>query len=255
MSKSKYVILHLFLKGREGITMLKLIGFYDYTVILTYISLISSVYGMTQAIHGDYKEAIFCLAFSGICDAFDGRVARSKKNRTADERAFGIQLDSLCDVICFGVYPALICYLLGVRGTIGLAIVFYYCLCAVIRLAFFNVMEEKRQKTEGGANKVYRGLPVTTISFILPLFFWLQFLMSDYVFLILLHGLLILVGTLFVLDFPLKKPDIKTILIAIAAVIVTVFIIQTYTKFKLPESSDESSQIIGEIFEDETKAP
>ncbi|MBQ7093305.1 MAG: CDP-alcohol phosphatidyltransferase family protein [Clostridia bacterium] len=236
-------------------TMLKLIGFYDYTVILTYISLISSVYGMTQAIHGDYKEAIFCLAFSGICDAFDGRVARSKKNRTADERAFGIQLDSLCDVICFGVYPALICYLLGVRGTIGLAIVFYYCLCAVIRLAFFNVMEEKRQKTEGGANKVYRGLPVTTISFILPLFFWLQFLMSDYVFLILLHGLLILVGTLFVLDFPLKKPDIKTILIAIAAVIVTVFIIQTYTKFKLPESNDESSQIIGEIFEDETKAP
>lgn len=236
--------------------MLKLIGFYDYTVILTYISLISSVYGMTQAIHGDYKEAIFCLAFSGICDAFDGRVARSKKNRTADERAFGIQLDSLCDVICFGVYPALICYLLGVRGTIGLAIVFYYCLCAVIRLAFFNVMEEKRQKTEGGANKVYRGLPVTTISFILPLFFWLQFLMSDYVFLILLHGLLILVGTLFVLDFPLKKPDLKTILVAIAAVIVTVFIIQAYTKFKLPEANDESSQIIGEMFEEnETKAP
>ena len=236
--------------------MLKLIGFYDYTVILTYISLISSVYGMTQAIHGDYKEAIFCLAFSGICDAFDGRVARSKKNRTADERAFGIQLDSLCDVICFGVYPALICYLLGVRDTIGLAIVFYYCLCAVIRLAFFNVMEEKRQKTEGGANKVYRGLPVTTISFILPLFFWLQFLMSDYVFLILLHGLLILVGTLFVLDFPLKKPDLKTILVAIAAVIVTVFIIQAYTKFKLPEANDESSQIIGEMFEEnETKAP
>lgn len=239
--------------GRNN--MLKFIGFYDYTVILTYISLLSSVYGMTQAIHGDYKEAIFCLAFSGICDAFDGRVARSKKNRTADERAFGIQLDSLCDVICFGVYPALICYLLGVRGTIGLAIVFYYCLCAVIRLAFFNVMEEKRQRTEGGANKVYRGLPVTTISFILPLFFWLQFLMSDYVFLLLLHGLLILVGTLFVLDFPLKKPNLKTILIAIAAVIVTVFIIQAYTKFKLPDNTDESSQIIGEIFEHETKAP
>ena len=167
--------------------MLKFIGFYDYTVILTYLSLLSSVYGMTQAIHGDYKEAIFCLAFSGICDAFDGRVARSKKNRTNDERAFGIQLDSLCDIVCFGVYPALICYLLGVRGTLGLGIVFYYCLCALIRLAFFNVIEEKRQQTEGGANKIYRGLPVTTISFILPLFFWLQFLMSDYVFLVLLH--------------------------------------------------------------------
>lgn len=236
--------------------MLKFIGFYDYTVILTYLSLLSSVYGMTQAIHGDYKEAIFCLAFSGICDAFDGRVARSKKNRTNDERAFGIQLDSLCDIVCFGVYPALICYLLGVRGTLGLGIVFYYCLCALIRLAFFNVIEEKRQQTEGGANKIYRGLPVTTISFILPLFFWLQFLMSDYVFLVLLHGLLILVGTLFILDFPLKKPGLKTILAAIAAVIVTVFIIQAYTKFKLPANNDESSQIIGEIVQtDVTKTP
>ena len=50
--------------------MLRFIGFYDYTVILTYMSLISSVFGITQAIHGDYKQAIFCLAFSGICDAF-----------------------------------------------------------------------------------------------------------------------------------------------------------------------------------------
>ena len=160
--------------------MLRFIGFYDYTVILTYMSLISSVFGITQAIHGDYKQAIFCLAFSGICDAFDGRVARSKKNRTEDEKAFGIQLDSLCDVICFGVFPALICYLLGVRGTLGLFLVFFYCTCAVIRLAFFNVLEANRQKTEGGCNKEYRGLPVTSIAFILPLTFWLQFLLPEF---------------------------------------------------------------------------
>ena len=121
--------------------MLRFIGFYDYTVILTYLSLVSSVFGITQAIHGDYKTAIFCLALSGVFDAFDGRVARTKKNRTEDEKAFGIQLDSLCDVICFGAFPALICYLLGVRGTLGLILVFFYCTCAVIRLAFFNVLE------------------------------------------------------------------------------------------------------------------
>ena len=91
---------------------MRLIGFYDYTVILTYLGLASSVLGMTRAIHGDYKFAIFCLAFLGICDAFDGRIARTKKDRTEDEKNFGIQLDSLCDVICFGVFPALICYLL-----------------------------------------------------------------------------------------------------------------------------------------------
>ena len=102
---------------------MRLIGFYDYTVVMTYISLISSVLGMTRAIHGDYKTAIFCLALSGICDAFDGRIARTKKNRTEDEKAFGIQLDSLCDVICFGMFPALICYLLGVRGVLGMILV------------------------------------------------------------------------------------------------------------------------------------
>ena len=237
--------------------MIKLIGVYDYTVVLTYMSLLSSVFGMTQAIHGDYKQAIFCLAFSGACDAFDGRVARTKKNRTEDEKNFGIQLDSLCDVVCFGVFPALICYLLGVRGVIGRPIGFCYCLCAVIRLAFFNVLEAKRQRSEGGATKVYRGLPVTSISFILPMAFWLQFLMSDRAFLILLHVLLALVGFLFILDFPLKKPGLKQILAMIAVMGVTVAIIFAYTRYRLPDQKDESNRIVEELMEDanETTQP
>ena len=96
-----------------------MIGFYNYSVILTYISLISSVFGMSQAIHGRFKVAVFCLALSGLCDMFDGKIARSMKNRTEDEKSFGIQIDSLCDVVCFGIFPAMICYLLGrdtVRG-------------------------------------------------------------------------------------------------------------------------------------------
>ena len=236
---------------------MKFIGVYDYTVILTYLSLISSIFGMTQAIRGDYKMAIFCLAMSGACDAFDGRVARTKKNRTEDEKNFGIQLDSLCDVICFGVFPAMICYLLGVRGTIGLPIVFFYCICAVIRLAFFNVLEAKRQKTEGGSNKVYRGLPVTSISFILPMAFWLQFLMSDMAFLILLHVLLAVVGFLFILDFKLPKPSLKQILMMIAAMGITVAIIFAYTRYRLPDQQDESNQIVEGFMEElnETENP
>lgn len=235
---------------------MRFIGVFDYTVILTYMSLISAVFGMTQAIHGDYKMAIFCLAMSGICDSFDGRVARTKKNRTKDEKAFGIQLDSLCDVICFGVFPAMICYLLGVRGLLGLVLVSFYCVCAVARLAFFNVQEEKRQQTEGGGNKTYRGLPVTSISIILPLTFWLQFLIPDFAFLILLHVVMALTGFLFVLDFPMKKPSLKVLLILIALVTLTVGIIFAYTKFRVPAQNDESNQIveeiIGEIYETET---
>ena len=230
--------------------MIRFIGVYDYTVILTYISLISSIFGMTQAIHGDYKAAIFCLAFSGICDAFDGRIARTKRNRTDDEKAFGIQLDSLCDVVCFGVFPAMICYLLGVRGTLGLVLVFFYCLCAVIRLAFFNVLEAKRQQTEGGSNKIYRGLPVTSISFILPLAFWMQLIMSELAFLVLLHLILIVVGFLFILDFPLRKPGLKATLIMIGVVAVTVGIIYTFTKLTIPNHTDETNHIVEEIIEE-----
>lgn len=229
--------------------MIRFIGVYDYTVILTYIGLISSVFGITQAIHGDYKSAIFCLAFSGLCDAFDGRIARTKKNRTEDEKNFGIQLDSLCDVICFGIFPTLICYLLGVRGVLGLISIFFYCICAVIRLAFFNVLEGKRQQTEGGSNKIYRGLPVTSIALILPLAFWLQFFLSKLAFLILLHFILLIVGFLFILDFPLRKPDLKTIFVMIGIVSITVGIIAAYTRWKLPHHTDKSSPIIEEIEE------
>ena len=75
------------------------LGIYDYTVILTYISLGISVFGISRALEGDFKVAIFCLALSGLCDMFDGKIARTKKNRTDDEKNFGIQIDSLCDVV------------------------------------------------------------------------------------------------------------------------------------------------------------
>lgn len=226
---------------------MRFIGVFDYTVILTYASLVSAVFGMTQAIHGDYKTAIICLAISGICDSFDGRVARTKKNRTKDEKSFGIQLDSLCDVVCFGVFPAVICYLLGVRGWLGIILVSFYCVCAVMRLAFFNVLEEKRQKTEEGSNKTYRGLPVTSVAIILPLTFWLQFVMSDFAFLVLLHVVIAALGFLFILDFSIRKPSLKTLLLLIALGILTVSIIYVYTKFRVPGPGDETNQIIEEI--------
>ena len=186
---------------------MKLIGVYDYTVILTYLSLVSALTGLHQAAQGHATVAILCVMLSGLFDAFDGAVARTKKNRTEDEKAFGIQLDSLCDIISFGVVPALLCYKMGADGLLGRILVFVYVLCALIRLAFFNVIEIKRQKTQTGSSKIYRGLPVTSISIIFPVVYGLKFLLPVTVFEVLLHSMLAIMGFLFVLDFQVRKPN------------------------------------------------
>jgi len=184
---------------------MRFIGFYDYTVILTYLSLMSAVAGIMLSSQGRFTAAILCLMFSGLCDGFDGTVARSKKNRTDDEKAFGIQIDSLCDAVSFGLFPALWAYFYGLRGAVGVVIVAVYGLCAIIRLGFFNVLEGKRQQTEGGCNKFYRGMPVTTISMLLPLAYFLGLLLPEGSFRALLHVLMAVAAFLFVLDFRVKK--------------------------------------------------
>lgn len=105
---------------------------------------------------------------------FDGMVARTKKNRTEAEKKNGIQLDSLADVICFGAFPAVMGYTLAagtkiwfLAGIVGVI----YVLAAVIRLAYFNVTEEIRQKQTTEKRKAYEGLPVTTVALLIPALF------------------------------------------------------------------------------------
>ena len=193
--------------------MFRLIGFYDYTVILTYMSLVSAVLGMTFSHQGRFDAAILCLFFCGFCDTFDGTVARTKKNRTDDEKAFGIQIDSLCDCVSFGVFPAMLCYCMGMNTVPGIVIASLFSLCAVIRLGYFNVLEGKRQQTEGGCNKVYHGLPVTSIAALLPMYYLIGKFIPQLMFVLLLHVLMAVVAFLFVLDFEMKKPDITRILV------------------------------------------
>ena len=210
-----------------------MIGFYDYTVVLTYLSLICSVFGMTQAIDGRFRVAIVCLALSGLLDMFDGKVARTKKNRTDDQKLFGVQIDSLCDVVCFGIFPAMICYVLGVRGVLGGIVIAYYCVCSVIRLGFFNVLETNRQREEDGANKYYHGLPITTMSIVLPIVFLLNFCISEWEFKWVLVGTLLLVGTLFIVNFKLRKPSNKLLALLVIVVGCAVVVILLFSKYHM----------------------
>ncbi len=144
-----------------------MLGVYNYTVILTYLGMLVGFTGVTYAMDGDLHTALLCLMIAGVCDMFDGAVA-STKERTAKEKRFGVQIDSLSDLICFGVLPAVIAYTAAERSRTGLYLSGLYLLCALIRLAWFNVDEEERQDRETGSRTVYLGLPVTTSALLLP---------------------------------------------------------------------------------------
>ncbi|WP_238483693.1 CDP-alcohol phosphatidyltransferase family protein [Anaerosporobacter faecicola] len=195
----------------------RMIGFYNFSVVLTYIGLAFSIYGMTQALSDNHKIAFLCLMMSGLCDMFDGKIARAM-DRTEDEKRFGIQIDSLCDLICFGMFPAIIVYSFGATGVIGNACIILYVLAAVIRLGFFNVMEEKRQSETTENRKLYQGLPVTSVAIILPLVYLLR---DFFTFVPVLEGVLVAIAFLFVLNFKVKKPNKSesVVMIACATVI------------------------------------
>ena len=150
-----------------------MIGVYDYTVLATYLSLAFGVSGILAAMNGSPYSALLCLMISGLLDAFDGRIARTKKNRTEQEKRFGIQIDSLNDLVCFGVLPAAIGWSTGCQRLWFLATMSFFTLCALIRLAYFNVTEEERQDKTNENRRYYLGLPVTSSAFVMPFFYLL----------------------------------------------------------------------------------
>lgn len=123
----------------------KMLGYYDYTVVLTYFGMLSAFWGILHAINQRYSEAVLCLMLAGICDMFDGAVA-STKTRTDREKVFGIQIDSLSDLISFGVLPSIFVYMISDKNVFTGLVASIFLLCALIRLSYFNVLEGERQQ-------------------------------------------------------------------------------------------------------------
>lgn len=209
-----------------------MIGFYNYTVILTYIGLASTFIGITYVLNGRYMLAIFCLIISGVCDMFDGVVARGHKNRSEQAKKFGIQIDSLCDVICFGAFPAIFNYAFTLQynpkcTVLAVVISTFFVLAAVIRLGYFNVMEEERQKQTTELRKTYQGMPVTTVAGFLPLLYMfknrIEALNID--FYVVLNVFCAIWGLLFILNIPVPKAHKRGIIIMCVIIIAMVSVL------------------------------
>ena len=132
------------------------IGYYNKSIILTFIGLFCSILGINFCLNGNVYVASILMILSGVCDCFDGYIASLVK-RNEKEKLYGIQLDSLVDVCCFGLFPIILAVSLGYNHIYNICIYFIYIFCGVTRLAYFNVADDNK--------KCFRGVPITTVSF------------------------------------------------------------------------------------------
>jgi CDP-diacylglycerol--serine O-phosphatidyltransferase len=141
-------------------------GVYIIPSLFTCGNMTFGILSMITSIKGNFIPAAWLLVFAMACDILDGRIARMTK--TTSE--FGIQMDSLSDMISFGTAPALLMYMLILNrlGRLGVAITILYVLCSGLRLAKFNVTATKPHP----ASNTFSGLPTPAaagiiISFVL----------------------------------------------------------------------------------------
>jgi len=103
--------------------------------------------------------AFFLLPLALVCDVLDGYVARAQKHR---QSLLGGDLDSLSDVISFGVAPAVLGFTLGLRGGWDMLCLTYFVVCGVSRLARFNVTAAALADGHTGKVKYFEGTPIPT---------------------------------------------------------------------------------------------
>ena len=214
-----------------------MLGYYHYGVILTYLSLFSSVIGISLTLNGRHITlAIVCLMISGCLDAFDGRVARTRKNATEEEKSFGIQIDSLCDMVCFGVLPVCIGFACGLNQWYHVAILSLFVLAALIRLGYYNVMEMAHKNVDESGQRFFRGLPVTSVAIILPIVYGLMLYCK------LLHWAgpifsitFILIGVGYISKLRIRKPTLagNLVMIAFGACVMAAILIFRYVIIKV----------------------
>lgn len=143
------------------------IGRWNKSVLLTYLGIIFAISGINFAFKDNISYSMACLILSGICDLFDGKVARSIK-RTKEEELFGIELDSMADVINFIALPISIFISYNSDNYIYFAIYIFFAICGVARLSHFNSSAKKERQD------YFQGLPVTYTALIVPIIYLLK---------------------------------------------------------------------------------
>jgi len=177
-------------------------GIYLLPNLLTTGALFAGFYAVLSGFSGQFELAAIAIFTAMVFDGLDGRVARM----TNTQSDFGVQYDSLSDMVSFGVAPAVVAYGWGVSdlGKLGLAAAFVYASCAALRLARFNV------QAESSDSKVFTGLPSPAAAALVAGFVWSTYDLAPSVGLSVLGAMLTAIaGLLMVSNF--KYPSFKEV--------------------------------------------
>ncbi len=225
------------------------IGFYSLANFVTMFGLLSAITACFLAANGDIKYAIYLMFLSLLCDMFDGKIARSQKNRTEEDRFYGVQIDSLCDVISFGVTPCFIAFSFGFDGPIDVLIYGLFVICGAIRLAYFNTLANKNQNRK---MKYFRGIPIPMSTFLVTFLFVLTTFIPANVSVWIFRLSYLALALAFILNIKVKKPNKKKGLIFLSIEIILLLILLIAGDCKAPTDlisgeADNSQEVSAEV--------
>lgn len=190
----------------------------DLPNICSLVGLLCAVFGIYFAIEGNFIASIVSVLWAALFDWYDGIIARKMKGRTKVQGEFGGHLDSMIDIVSFGILPAILLLSYGNYNIWFIPGTFVIIATSAIRLSYFNVYGLIDSKT-------YRGLALDNNVLILAFVFLFESFFSHSNFSILIYAILMILSALNLSSIPTPKFGGKWIyaLVAYVLVMTTVF--------------------------------
>jgi len=168
---------------------------------ITLLGVICAITGMLLCFIGHPGFAAVLLAVSGICDGFDGYFAK-KVRKPHQSSEYGVELDSLADIVCAGVFPVILSMSLGFTKWYSLIIYVLFIMCGITRLTYYNVNSSDKN--------FFNGVPITVSAFLIPsVYFIFRNAVESKWFMIALMAAFLILSISYVTNVKIKKPTLQ----------------------------------------------
>lgn len=169
--------------------------------IITILGVVCAITGMLLCFIGKAGFAAVLLSVSGICDGFDGYFAK-KVRKPHQSSEYGVELDSLADIVCAGVFPVVLSMSLGFTKWYNLIAYVLFIMCGITRLAYYNVNSSSKD--------YFNGVPITVSAFLIPIIYLIFRNATSRIYLMIaLMCSFLALSILYVTNVKIKKPSLE----------------------------------------------